>query len=394
MLAKLYGALTILLILLGVVVVGYVYWNRGSLFQNKLLQNNSSSLYENLVPTRVKVSDRWISYADTLRDKALYTVENANIILFAASLNSPTKIEVVGDYVVISETNSGNIIVLKDTNGDKSADEKKIFASGLDAPYGVSYYNEDLYVATKNAILKYPDFINQLNSSTNTHQVLVSDLPFIGLNKYKSLLVGPDNKILVHFGSSCNDCIEQDKRRGSIVSYNLDGKDEKIYATGLKNVYDITFYRGDIFALEDNIDLVGEGTLEEINRILPAHSYGWPEIYNESTRNLKHTETSLINYTTPVVTFNQDSDSRGISMVYSKFGVGVGALVTFSGDSGFDLNAKKVGLVNFENGEVKDVLSFWQNAETYIGTPYDITGYKEGLLISDLDNGFVYYFEP
>ncbi|NCT55719.1 hypothetical protein GW755_02620 [bacterium] len=393
MLAKIYDFLTVLLILVAVAIFGYVYLHRESFFPSKISQTSTTQLYSSLVPVQVKVSDKWLSYADPLRNNKLNALEGSNLILFGASLNYPSQIEVVEDYIVVSEPTSGNLVVLKDTNGDNSADEKKVFASSLDGPYGISYYNKDLYVATQSKVLKYPNFIAQLNSGTNDSEVLLSNLPYIGLNKYKSILAGVDGRILISIGSSCNDCIEQDKRRGSIISYGLGGDDEKIYATGLKNVFSMSLNRGEILAVEDNLDLIDQDASEEINQILPGKSYGWPQIYNDSSANPKYGDFSVAGYKEPLILFSKNSDTRGLTPEDSKLGVLNGAIICFSGSSSFDSNSKKVSLVDFSTGELTDIVSFWNTKTDFVGTPYDIKKYKNGWLITDIDNGFVYYLD-
>lgn len=389
MLSKIYDVITILLILGAVVLIGYVYWNREKFFPSGIIPTTQTSLYENLVPVQVKVPDKWVNYAGKLREKDLYALENTEIILYAASLNNPTTIEVIGDYVVIAETTSGNIVVLRDTNGDKSADEKQVFESGLSQPYGISYYNEDLYVATDSSVIKYPNFINQYNLGSRNSEVLISNLPSVGLHGTKTLIAGPNNKILVHIGSSCNDCIEGDKRRGSLVSYDLDGTNEQIYSTGLKHVSDMEFWRGELFALDSDMMVIGDEAAEEINKLLPTKSYGWPFLYNDSSSNTKHGEIPVVNYSAPIAMLDPLSNTKGISLSTSFNG----ALVAFSGDSGFKKQSKKIGLVGFDSKEVSDVLSFWTGNAEYISTPHDIDRFKDGWLVTDTTSGYVYYFE-
>lgn len=389
MLSKIYDAITIILILGAVAVIGFVYWNRERFFPSGIIPTAKNPLYEHLVPVKVQVPDKWVSFAGILREKDLYAIENTKIILYAASLNNPTTIEIVGDYIVIAETSSGNIVVLRDTNGDNSADEKRVFDSGLRQPYGISYFNEDLYVATDSSVIKYPGFINQYNSGSRESEVLISNLPSVGLHQTKSLIVGPNNKILVHIGSSCNDCIEGDKRRGALVAYDLDGTNEQIYSKGLKNISDMEFWRGELYALDSEMMVVGDEASEEINKVLPTKSYGWPYLYNETSPNTKHGEISVVNYSAPIAKLSSLSNTTGISLS-TDFN---GALVAFSGDEGYLSQSKKISLVGFDSAEVSDVLSFWTSKDEYVSTPHDIDRFKNGWLVTDTTSGYVYYFE-
>src|SRR5205807_2696587 len=55
---------------------------------------------------------------------------------------------------------------------------------------------------------------------------------------------GPDGKLYLAIGSSCNVCNESDNRRAAISVYDPDGKNGRLFATGLRNAVGFTCQPG------------------------------------------------------------------------------------------------------------------------------------------------------
>src|SRR5262249_54822395 len=108
---------------------------------------------------------------------------------------------------------------------------------------------------------------------------IVTGLPAGGNHWTRTLRVGPDDRLYVSIGSSCNVCREEDKRRAAILTYTLDGSDETILATGLRNAvgFDWRPGTGELYATG-----TGRGRLADdfppckFERIAAGGFYGWP----------------------------------------------------------------------------------------------------------------------
>src|SRR5436190_10687367 len=57
--------------------------------------------------------------------------------------------------VFVSESQPGRITVLRDSNGDGSADERFVFATGLNRPFGLAIWKDYLYVGNTNGIVRF-----------------------------------------------------------------------------------------------------------------------------------------------------------------------------------------------------------------------------------------------
>ncbi|HWP28183.1 MAG TPA: hypothetical protein VNM50_01440, partial [Chloroflexota bacterium] len=120
--------------------------------------------------------------------------------------------------------NDGRVFVLPDRDGDGVADQVLVFADGLDRPQGIAFHNGVLYVAETGRVLRLLD--RDGDGVADTVEVVVPNLPVGPGHWSRNIAFGPDGKLYVHVGSSCNVCQEEDERRAAILQYNPDGSGE------------------------------------------------------------------------------------------------------------------------------------------------------------------------
>ena len=183
-----------------------------------------------------------------------------------------------GDLLV-SEPRQGTVFLLeRDRNGDGAADGRRVLLQGLNRPHGIALHDGWLYVAEMDAVLRVR-FDASSGTVQGTPERIVTGLPEGGNHWTRTVGVGPDGKLYVSIGSSCNVCVEKDKRRAAIMRYELDGSGETIYATGLRNSVDFDWQpgTGDLYATDNGRDMLGDDFPPcELNRIVEGGFYGWP----------------------------------------------------------------------------------------------------------------------
>ncbi len=104
----------------------------------------------------------------------------------------------------------------------------------------------------------------------------------------RTVAFGPDGKLYVAIGSSCNVCIEQDPRRAAISVYDPDGKNGRVFATGLRNAVGITWQPGtnQMWATVNGRDNIGDDIPpDDLRTINDGTFYGWPYCYGGKTPN-------------------------------------------------------------------------------------------------------------
>ncbi len=188
----------------------------------------------------------------------------------------------------VSERGGGRVVTLKD-NG--ATGDRQVWAEGLNGPHGLAFHAVGgqmyLYVAEDNKVTRFPYQNGQARGDKK--EVIVPNLPNGGGHSTRSIAFGPDNKMYIAAGSSCNVCEESDERRAAVTQYNEDGSSQRIFARGLRNEVGILFYppTGELWGVENSRDNLGSSTQEnnnippeEVNIIQDGKHYGWPYCYS------------------------------------------------------------------------------------------------------------------
>jgi len=183
-----------------------------------------------------------------------------------------------GDLLV-SVPRAGSIHLLeRDADGDGRADADRSLLTGLTSPHGLDLHDGWLYVAETNAIGRVR-FDPGARETRGEYERIVTGLPEKGNHWTRTVRVGPDDRLYVSIGSSCNVCEEKDPRRAAMLRMQLDGSGQEILATGLRNSvgFDWRPATGELFATDNGRDLLGDDFPPcELNRITPGGFYGWP----------------------------------------------------------------------------------------------------------------------
>lgn len=195
-------------------------------------------------------------------------VPNARMMVFTET----------GDLLV-SQPRQGKVLLLeRDRNGDGRPDGRRVLLEGLDLPHGLELKNGSLYVAEGGGIARVR-FDAASGTTSGPIDRIVKGLPTGGNHWTRTVHVGPDDRLYVSVGSSCNVCVEEDPRRAAILRYALDGTGEELYATGLRNSVDFAWRPGtdELYATDNGRDLLGDEFPPcELNRVVEGGFYGWP----------------------------------------------------------------------------------------------------------------------
>ncbi len=197
---------------------------------------------------------------------------------FASELGAPRFMAVSpsGDLFV-SVPSRGQVVALPNRDGDGKADRAVVYADGLNRPHGLAFFGQWLYVAETGAVLRYAYHLGDLTGGKP--EVVVPDLPSGGGHWTRTIAFGPDGKMYVSVGSSCNVCEESDPRRAAILQFNPDGSGGRIFARGIRNAVGITFHpqTGELWATNNGRDWLGdEFPPDTILVVKDGAHYGWP----------------------------------------------------------------------------------------------------------------------
>lgn len=188
--------------------------------------------------------------------------------------------------LLVSVPQSGAVYALPDKNGDGVADGKITVADGLNLPHGFAFRCKagcQLYIAETDQVAVY-NYDEKNLKATSKKKII--DLPAGGNHFSRTLLYDEkEDKLFVSIGSSCNVCNEDDDRRTKIFISDPDGKNLKVFASGLRNAVFMAFHpvTQKIWATEMGRDFLGDDLPpDEINIIEEGKNYGWPICYGKN----------------------------------------------------------------------------------------------------------------
>lgn len=181
---------------------------------------------------------------------------------------------------------ANRITLLRDTNGDGISDSRSVFLSNLNQPFGVALVGEQLFVANTDSLMVYPYKTGDVSISKEGRKIL--DLPAGGYNNHwtRNLLVSPDqSRLFISVGSASNIAehgLNEETRRANILSVKLDGSEEKIFASGLRNPVGMDWNpaTGQLWTVVNERDYLGDDLVPDyLTSVQENGFYGWPFSY-------------------------------------------------------------------------------------------------------------------
>jgi glucose/arabinose dehydrogenase len=324
--------------------------------------------------------------------------------VFAQGLSNPRflRFTETGDLLVSSPRENAIFLFEPDRNGDGRADAMRVLVSGLHSPHGIDVHEGWLYIGETDRLQRRR--FDARTREVGPAHVLVDDLPGGGRHWTRTVRVGPDRKLYVSVGSSCNVCEEADPRRAAIVRYSLDGRNEELYATGLRNSVGFDWRPGtdELYAVENGRDLLGDDfPPEELNQIVEGGFYGWPYAHGVRVpdpefgpRNADKVYASLA----PVYGMTAHTAPLGIRFYRGEAFPPAYRGAAFVAQHGSWNRSRKSGyrvVALFFDGEgavrEEDFAVGWERDEDVIGRPVDVAEAPDGsLFVSDDYAGAIY----
>ena len=175
------------------------------------------------------------------------------------------------------------IYLLGDSDLDGRADSQSVFAAGYYLPLGVAVQlsTGDVFVSHQGGITILSD--TNGDDISDTKRILVDNLP-TDRHQNDNLKFGPDGWLYMGLGSTCDACNELNPKSATILRFNVATGESEIYATGLRNPYDLAFHpvTGELFATDNGRDDLGlDAPFEELNHIVQGGNYGFPNCWND-----------------------------------------------------------------------------------------------------------------
>ncbi|HUR66627.1 MAG TPA: PQQ-dependent sugar dehydrogenase [Chitinophagaceae bacterium] len=192
----------------------------------------------------------------------------------------------VTDMLNVSDNKEGKILVLENWNEKEKRFEKvSTWLDSLHNPNQVAFYSIDtihyIYIAETGKLSYYK--YKAGDPKPSSAQTVIATFPDYGLSyKYGGWhltrsLSFYKNKLYVSVGSSCDACVETEEIRASIVEMDPDGKNQHVFARGLRNAVGMKWVNDKLWVTHMGRDNRGPDKPEELmHTVVNDGYYGWP----------------------------------------------------------------------------------------------------------------------
>lgn len=208
-----------------------------------------------------------------------------SIARFAEGLYNPRMIAVAADGTIyVTQRTPGNLVMLRDTDRDGVVDAQKVVLSIKDL-HGIAIRGNRIYLEDVHKV-----YVGEIRSDGRIDdvEVVTRNLPDAGQHPNRTLAFGPDGKLYLSIGSTCNACIEPNPENATLLALDVDTGERRIFASGLRNTIGFGWHpaAGRLYGMDQGIDWLGnDHQQEELNEILENARYGWPFIYEDGKFN-------------------------------------------------------------------------------------------------------------
>jgi len=239
------------------------------------------------------------------------------VSLLAEGLDQPRLIRAApnGD-IFVAESAAGRVRVLRPSEAGKPRSE--VYASGLAGPFGISFYPpgpnpEWVYVANTGSVVRFPYHNGDLAARSKSEMV-VPRLPTGGSHFTRDVVFSPDgSKMYVSVGSASNvgegigkldgaalaawtsqhpigAAWGSETERADVLVFDPDGRNRRIYATGIRNCVGLAVSEGsEVWCSTNERDSIGDNVPPDyITRVREGAFFGWPWYYIGANEDPRH----------------------------------------------------------------------------------------------------------
>jgi glucose/arabinose dehydrogenase len=333
--------------------------------------------------------------------------------LFATGLTNPRMVRSApnGDLFVV-ESSANRVRVLRDADGDGKPELSNVYAEGLKQPFGVAFYPPKdprwVYVANTDSVVRFPYAAGDVRAR-GPAEVVVNDLSGGGRLRggghwTRDVVFSLDGaKMFVSVGSRSNvsDDAAED-RRARIFEFTPDGKNERVYASGIRNPVGLAVHpeTGELWTSVNERDELGDHLVPDyVTRVRDGAFYGWPWFYigpNQDPRHEGKQPELRSKVTVPDVLLQSHSASLGMTFYAGTQFPAAYRMNAFAAEHGSWNRARRTGYKviylplksGVPTGEYVDFMTGFVTAEGDVwGRPVAVTEGNDGALYVTDDAG-------
>ena len=359
-------------------------------------------------PFATKSAVRMSKQVSQPADAKLYVPKGFKVNVFAeGNFREPRWMALApnGD-VFLADSRANSVIVLRDANKDGTADQRFVFSDKLSQPFGMAFYKEWFYVANTDSIVRFKYRSGQTQAEGEPEKIV--ELTEGGYRQHwtRNILFSPDGtKMFVSIGSASNVSVEADPRRAAISVYDPDGKNHRIYASGLRNPIGLAWNpkTGELWTAVNERDGLGDDLVPDYaTSVKEGGFYGWPYSYigqTEDPRRKGENPELVKKAIVPDVLFTSHVAALGIQFytgrMFPKEYQGDAFVAMHGSWNRQKLSGYKIVRIRFKDGKLvgnryEDFISGWlpdENSNEVWGRPVGLLVAADGSMLITDDGG-------
>jgi glucose/arabinose dehydrogenase len=266
------------------------------------------------------------------------------------------------------------------------ATRPRVEVKSIRIPLGLLWIGDKLYISAQGRLERRTLSAGKLIAK----KVLLSGLPY-GEHQQNTVVLGPDGRLYIGSGSTCNACAEASKKSAAVLSVNPDGTGLKVVARGLRNPYGLAFRPGTdrLFATvngrDDLPNVRSNEPAEMLVRVKEGAKYGWPKCWPSWLEKRMHGP--CVGVTRPVAYLETHSSADGIAFATganfpAKYKEGV--FVALWGQYFPSPRGRRVVFVRLPSGKSSPFATGFAHP---LALAFDAAG---ALLVADWERGTIY----
>jgi glucose/arabinose dehydrogenase len=204
-----------------------------------------------------------------------------HINVFAKDFTRPRLLTTApnGD-IFVADTGANQVVILRDVNHTGGAQERSVFAGGLTRPFGIAFHDNYVYVGNMTSLVRFKYDPKTSRRLGEAEKLLA--LPGGG-HDTRNVVITPDGKhVLIAVGSASNIDPDEPPIRAAVTICDLDGKNARQFATGLRNPVGLAIepVTGTPWTVVNERDELGDDLPPDyLTSVQDGGFYGWPYSY-------------------------------------------------------------------------------------------------------------------
>ena len=233
--------------------------------------------------------------ADLEHPRWLYVLPNGDVLI--AETNGPPRprdsdsvkgwtMKQVQKITGAAAPSANRITLVRDADGDGTAETRTVFLQGLHSPFGMALVGDAFYVANTDGIVRFP--YRRGDTQITAPPVKVADLPAGDRNHHwtKNIIPSRDGRRLyATVGSNSNvaeNGMEEEVDRAAILEVDRATGRTRLFASGLRNPNGLAWEpeTGALWTVVNERDELGSDLVPDyLTSVRDGAFYGWPYSY-------------------------------------------------------------------------------------------------------------------